>query len=144
MQPDTRAAETRGRQNKTVADVMHHGVMTCALEMPIPQVARLMSQNDISAIPVLDAAGQLAGIITRTDLVALRAHEDYWREMKAEHVMIREVATITPDKTVAEASRILGDRKIHRLIVVEPGPSNRARPIGIIAQADIIRDMALE
>jgi CBS domain-containing protein len=76
MQTDTRAAETRGRQNKTVADVMHHGVVTCALDLPIAQVARLMTQNNISAIPVLDSAGQLTGIITRTDLVALRAHED--------------------------------------------------------------------
>lgn len=135
---------TRGRQNKTVADVMHHGAVTCALDMPIPQVARLMTRQDISAMPVVDAEGFLVGIITRTDLVTLRAHDDYWREMLAEHVMMHEVHTVTPDETVAEASRRLSDRKIHRLIVVELDDARRAKPVGVIAQSDIVRDMALE
>ncbi len=134
----------RGRHNKTVGQVMRHEVVTCQLDTPIPQVARLLSQHDVSALPVVDANGYLVGIITRTDLVALRAHEDYWREMKAEHVMIRGVATITPDETVAEASRRMTDHKIHRLIVVKVDAAHSATPIGVISQTDIVRDMALD
>jgi CBS domain-containing protein len=135
--------EPRGRQNKLVGDVMHPKVVTCALETPIPQVAQLLSQHDVSAVPVIDNDANLAGIITRTDLVTLRAHEDYWRAMKAEHVMMHDVATITPDETVAEASRRMTDRRIHRLIVVQ-FEDQRAKPIGVISQTDIVRDMALE
>ncbi|MBI4673915.1 MAG: CBS domain-containing protein [Chloroflexi bacterium] len=144
MQTETVHARTQGRQNKTVADVMHHGAVTCTLDTPIPQVARLLTQQDVSALPVVDAEGFLVGILTRTDLVALRAYEDYWREMQAEHVMVHTVHTITPDQTVAEASRRMTERKIHRLIVVEFDSAQHAKPLGIIAQSDIVRDMALE
>jgi CBS domain-containing protein len=64
--------------------------------------------------------------------------------MTAEHVMVHTVHTITPNETVAEASRRMSERKIHRLIVVEVDSSQRAKPIGIIAQSDVVRDMALE
>jgi CBS domain-containing protein len=135
---------TEGRQNKLVNEVMHRDVVACEQNTPIPQVARLMTQRDVSAVPVIDADGFLVGIITRTDLVTLRAYEDYWRAMKAEHVMMRDVATITPGETLAEASKRLSDRKIHRLIVVEMDDAQRARPIGVLSQTDIVRDMALE
>ena len=136
--------EPRGRLNKTVAEVMHWGIISCPLDMPIPEVARLMTQHGISAVPVIDETGALAGIITRSDLVVLRAFDDYWREMKAENVMVRQLATITPERSVAEASRILTDKKIHRLIVVELGDGRQAHPIGVISQTDIVQDMSLE
>lgn len=132
------------RKNNRVAQVMHRGVVTCAEETPIPQVAQLLTRHDISALPVVDAEGFLVGIITRSDLVTLRAHEDYWRAMKAEHAMVRQVTTITPDDTLAEASKRMSDQKIHRLIVIEQNENGRAKPIGVISQTDIVRDMALE
>jgi CBS domain-containing protein len=144
MQTEPPANGPRGRQNKTVAEVMHSGVVTCTADTPIPLVARLMTQSDVSAVPVVDQDGFLVGIITRTDLVNLRAHDDYWREMLAEHVMMREVATILPGDTVAEASQRMSERKIHRVIVVEVDQAGRAKPIGVISQTDVVRDMALE
>lgn len=144
MQSPKRIHERPGRLNKTVGEVMHPGVITCPLGTSIPEVARLMTRHDISTIPVVDEGGYLAGIITRTDLVTLRAYEDYWREMKAENVMVSGIATITADKTVAEASKSMTDQKIHRLIVVDIDEQSHARPIGVISQTDIVRDMALE
>jgi CBS-domain-containing membrane protein len=144
MQSPKRGYERLGRLNKTVGEVMHLGVITCPLGTSIPEVARLMTQHDISTIPVVDEGGYLAGIITRTDLVTLRAYEDYWREMKAENVMVSGVATITAEKTVAEASKIMTDQKIHRLIVVDIYEKMRARPTGVISQTDVVRDMSLE
>jgi CBS domain-containing protein len=144
MQSPTRSYDRLGPVNKTVGEVMHTGVITCSLGTSIPEVARLMTQHDISTIPVVDEGGHLAGIITRTDLVTLRAYEDYWREMKAMNVMVSVVATITADKTVAEASKLMTDQKIHRLIVVDIDEKMHARPIGVISQTDVVRDMALE
>ncbi len=144
MQSPMQVNSQLGRLNKTVGEVMHSGVITCPLGISIPEVARLMTRHDISTIPVVDEGGYLAGIITRTDLVTLRAYEDYWREMKAENVMVSGVATITPEKTVAEASKIMTDQKIHRLIVIDINEKMHARPIGVISQTDIVRDMSLE
>lgn len=143
IQTDAPVGERRGRVNKLVADVMHTGVVACGLDASIPAVARLMTEHDVSAVPVVDDGGHLAGIITRTDLVTLRGYDDYWRELKAEDVMVRDVQTVTPDQTVAEASRLMTDKKIHRLIVCE-GDGDERRPIGVISQTDIVRDMSLE
>jgi CBS domain-containing protein len=143
VEVSTPTSERRGRINKRVGDVMHTGVVTCDLDTSIPAVAQLMTQHDVSAIPVVDGDGHLAGIITRTDLVTLRGYDDYWRELKAEEVMVHDVHTVRPDQTVAEASRLMTDKKIHRLIVCEDDGGER-QPIGVIAQADIVRDMSLE
>ena len=135
--------ERRGRQYKRVAEVMSRGAITCGLDRDVPGVARLMTQHDISALPVVDEHGCLAGIITRTDLVVLRAYEDYWRELRAEHVMVRDIASVTPDQTMAEASRLMTEKRVHRLIVCEPNQYG-LRPVGVLSQTDIVRDMSLE
>jgi CBS domain-containing protein len=140
----TKTKQYSSRLNKTVGEVMHAGVISCPFGTPIPDVARLMTQYDVSAIPVVDEGGYLAGIITRTDLVTLRGYNDYWRELKAEAVMVHDIAAITTDKTMAEASKLMTERKIHRLIVVELNEDKHARPIGILSQTDIVRDMSLE
>jgi CBS domain-containing protein len=134
----------QSRLNKTVAEVMHQGVLSCPFGTPIPEVARLMTEHDVSAIPVVDEGGYLAGIITRTDLVTLRGYNDYWRELKAEDVMVHTLSTITTDRTVADASKLMTEKKIHRLVVVELNEDKHARPIGILSQTDIVRDMSLE
>jgi CBS domain-containing protein len=144
MELRTLTQDRRGRLNKTVAEVMHAGVITCPLGTAVQEVARLMTQYDVSAVPVVDEGGYLAGIITRTDLVKLRGYDEYWRELKAEHVMVLDLSTITPERTVAEASRLMTEKKIHRLLVVDVDEKKHARPIGVISQTDIVRDMSLD
>lgn len=144
MEPRVQVQERRGRLNKTVGDVMRTGVITCPLGTSVQEIARLMTRHDISAVPVVDEGGYLSGIVTRTDLVKLRAYDDYWRELKAEHVMVLDLATITPDQSVAEASRVMTEKKIHRLLVIDVDENKHARPVGVVSQTDIVRDMSLE
>jgi acetoin utilization protein AcuB len=51
-----------------VSEVMHRGVVTTAPEMPIAEAASLMVKNSIGGLPVMDAEGQVVGIITETDI----------------------------------------------------------------------------
>jgi CBS domain-containing protein len=102
-----------------------------------------MVENDVSALVVTDDQGYLAGVVTRTDLVTLRAFEDYWAEMTAEHAMVRQVVTISPQATLREACRLIAERKIHRLVVVED-EGDQLRPVGVLSQTDIVRDMTID
>ena len=129
--------------DKTVGDVMHRGVTTCPPDALLSDVAHWMHKDDISAIPVTDAEGFLVGIVTRTDLVTLRVHE-LWREMRAEHAMTRAVVTIPPDQPLYAAIGLMNEHRIHRIVVVEPCPSGHLRPIGVVSQSDIVREMAGE
>lgn len=127
--------------DKLVIDVMQHGAFDCQPTTPVAEVARRMVEHDVSALVVTDAQGYLVGVVTRTDLVTLRAFQDYWAEMTAQHAMVQQVITITPQATVRQASRLMVEKKVHRLIVVE-GEGDRLRPVGVISQTDIVRDMA--
>ncbi|RME42653.1 MAG: CBS domain-containing protein [Caldilineae bacterium] len=126
-----------------VKEVMSTNIHCCSVEATIPEVAHIMVTHDVSAVIVLDADDYLAGIISRTDLVELRGFDEYWHGLTARHVMKTDVITCAADLPLREASQMLVQHKIHRLVVVEPGGKEGAlRPVGVLSQTDIVRDMA--
>ena len=129
------------REDKQVAEVMRRGAFTCQPYTAVTEVARRMVEHDVSALVVTDDQGYLMGVVTRTDLVTLRAYEDYWAQTTAEHAMVRQVITISPQTSIRQASRLMIEKKVHRLIVAEV-EGDRLRPVGVISQTDIVRDMA--
>jgi signal-transduction protein with cAMP-binding, CBS, and nucleotidyltransferase domain len=124
-----------------VSDLMSRTVATCRRDMPIAQVARVMTDRDVSALVVVDSAGLMEGLISRTDLITLRAHDEYWQGLKAEHVMVKKVICVTPDTPLRDALALLLLRKIHRVIVVEDCEQS-SKPLGVLSLTDIVRDMA--
>ncbi len=130
---------------KAVHEVMSKDLRCCSVSATVPDVAHIMTAYDVSTVVVLDEQRFLAGIVTRTDLVALRGSEEYWHGLTAEHVMKTDVVTCTPDLLIRDASKTLIQKSIHRLIVVEAGNTDgKVRPVGVLSQTDIVRDMALE
>jgi signal-transduction protein with cAMP-binding, CBS, and nucleotidyltransferase domain len=130
--------------DRTVGEVMHKGVITCKRETPIQDVAKQMTEQDVSALVVVEANGGLAGIISRTDLVNARLYEQYWkhwRGLTAGHIMTGDVVTVAPDDTVAVASKRMMERRIHRVIVVD-SEEGVTKPVGVLSITDIVRDMA--
>lgn len=129
---------------KIVEEVMSKDLRCCSITATVPDVAHIMTAYDVSSVVVLDEDGYLAGIVTRTDLVALRGSEEYWHGLTAGHVMKTDVVTCLPATPMRDASKMLVQKSIHRLVVVEnTDSSNRVRPVGVLSQTDIVRDMAL-
>ena len=88
--------------DKTVQDWMHRGVITCHPETPVAQVAEIMDSKDISALVVVDEAGDALGVISRTDLVNARFIQPYmkhWRGLNAEHLMSKPVISVAAGTT---------------------------------------------
>lgn len=129
---------------KTVRAWMHRGVISCHPDTSLEEVARTMDSKDISALVVVNEAGDLLGVISRTDLVNARFVEPYlkhWRGMNAEHVMSRPVISVGPDTPVVEAAHLLRENQIHRLVVVER-EGKRVRPLGILSVTDLARHVS--
>lgn len=129
---------------KTVRAWMHRGVISCHPDTSLEEVARTMDSKDISALVVVNEAGELLGVISRTDLVNARFIEPYlkhWRGMNAEHVMSRPVISVGPDTPVVEAAHLLRENQIHRLVVVER-EGKRVRPLGILSVTDLARHVS--
>ncbi|MCX7789004.1 MAG: CBS domain-containing protein [Chloroflexaceae bacterium] len=123
---------------------MHHGVLTCRRETPIQDVARQMSEQDVSALVVVNDEGNMIGLISRTDLVNARLYEQYWkhwRGLTAGHIMVTDVVSVRPGDTVQDASRLMMERRIHRVVVVEDAGEG-VKPIGVLSVTDVVRDIA--
>lgn len=129
---------------KTVQDWMHRGVISCHPDASVEEVARVMDSRDISALVVVDGAGDLIGVISRTDLVNTRFVQPYlkhWRGMNAEHLMSRPVVSVSPATPIGEAAQLLRERRIHRLVVVER-EGGHVRPVGILSVTDLAKHVA--
>jgi len=131
---------------RTVGEVMHRGVLTCLRETPIQDVARQMSEQDVSALVVVNDEGLMIGLISRTDLVNARLYEQYWkhwRGLTAGHIMITDVVSVHTGDTLQQASKLMMERHIHRVVVVEEA-EHGLRPIGVLSITDLVRDIARE
>lgn len=124
-----------------VRDVMHRGVVTCSMEMSLREVARRMAQARCSAVVVLDAAGEVAGIISCEDIA--RAFVEDRLDMRAEEVMKTDVVTIVPDIPIKTAVQLMLDHGVQQLVILHARPSV-ARPVGMISVEDVVRHIAGE
>ena len=126
-----------------VRDVMTPDVTTLQRNDKLTLADDIMRLGRIRHLPVLDEDGQLAGILTQRDLFrgalakALgygeRAQRQLMDTLVVKEVMTSEVLTTTPDTPLAEAAKVLVERKIGCLPVVDGG-----RLIGIITEADFV------
>lgn len=130
--------------DRLVGEVMHHGVLTCRRDTPIQDIARTMSENDVSALVVVNDEGHMVGLVSRTDLVNARLYEQYWRHWRgltASHIMVTDVVAVGADDSTQLASKLMMERRIHRVVVVEEAGEGK-RPVGVLSVTDLVRDIA--
>lgn len=118
-----------------VRDVMHRGIVTCPLDMPLRDVAQRMAQARCNAVVVLDSAGETAGIISCLDIA--RAFVENRLDMRAEEIMKTDVVTIIPDIPIKTAVQLMLDHGVQQLVILHARPSV-ARPVGMISVEDVM------
>jgi CBS domain-containing protein len=119
---------------------MHLGVVTCGRDAPADEVAATMRTHDVSALVVVDDSGYAVGVISRTDLVNATFVQPYlrhWRGLAARHLMSSPVISVRAETPVAEAVRLIRERKVRR-VVVTVVENARERPIGILSVTDLV------
>ena len=112
---------------------MTKNVATCALDTVIRDVADMMEDENVGSIPVVDN-GRLVGLITDRDIVCRVIAEGLdSRTNKAREVMSEDIITCTPDDSVIDAIRKMGEHQIRRIPVCDI--NGRLR--GIISLGDV-------
>jgi CBS domain-containing protein len=121
-----------------IKDIMSRDAVCCVAEASLQEVARAMVDRDCGEIPVVDNEESLrpVGVITDRDITcrAVAAGRDTL-QMTAGECMTSPCITVTPETSFAECCRIMEDRQIRRVLVVDEG----GRCCGVVAQADIAR-----
>ena len=115
-----------------VRDIMTSAVAYAAPDTNLADIAVLMRDENVGAIPVLDDE-MLVGIVTDRDIVVrCIADGKDAAECTAEDVITENLETVEPDDDVEEASQIMARRQIRRLPVVEDG-----KLVGMLSLGDI-------
>jgi CBS domain-containing protein len=119
-----------------VKDAMHKGVDWVSPDTPIAEIAKLMCEHDIGAIPIGDN-DRLIGMVTDRDIVCKGLAEESFdlRQATARDVMTPGIHCCREDDDLAKAVRHMEQLKVRRLPVV----NKNKRMVGILSLGDISR-----
>jgi len=115
---------------------MTRSVRTAGIYTALTEAAAMMRDGDVGAVPVVDD-GKLAGMITDRDIVVRAIAEGRSFDTRVGDVMTKELFTVKPDDFVFEAIRLMGDKQVRRIPVVDADGALA----GIIAMADVALEM---
>ena len=136
-----------------VKDVMTLVVIAVKEDSDINEAARVLSEGNVSGLPVVDSENSVIGVITEADILSAAGMEkgytfkDILRHIfgepprkkkkrdKVKDMMTAPAITTKPDRDIREVAGILDEKQIKRLPVVD----DENRLIGIISRADIVR-----
>lgn len=125
-------AESSAIQRMRVSEIMTKNVRTAEPDATLRDVAAMMRDGDMGAVPVVDA-GKLIGILTDRDIVVRAVADGKDADTKVADAMTTELFTVSPDDFVFEAVRLMGEKQVRRVPVVNPDGTLA----GIIAMADV-------
>ena len=144
-----------------VKDIMTTEIITVSPETEIVQATKLLLENRINGVPVLDETGRLVGILCQSDLIAQQQKlpipsfftlldgliplisekqlDKQVRKIAAVTVaeaMTPNPVTVQPDTNIEEVAALMVDRNFHTIPVVDEG-----KLVGVVGKEDILRTL---
>jgi CBS domain-containing protein len=117
-------------------DIMSDGVMSVSSTASVLEAANLLINAHVSAMPVVDEAGHMVGIVSEADLVSPQAAADLStaQACKVTEVMTRNVITATEDTPLLELARLMTAYRVKRLPILRAGTV-----VGLVSRIDLLR-----
>jgi len=131
------------KQDLTVIEAKRVGIIKLDQTSSLFDFAKIMVDQDVSAVVVVDSKAYLAGIITRTDLLRALVSSNEWETLPVERFMNKDVITVPEHTTLYQVADLLLEKQIHRVIVIRE-ENNKKKPISIVSAADIVYHMTKE
>ncbi|MEU2831902.1 CBS domain-containing protein [Streptomyces lavendulae] len=130
-------------RHRSVADLMTPTAVSVQRGTPFKEIARLLKEFDISAVPVVDEADRPVGVVSEADL--LRKRSSGSGTNTAADLMTSPAITAQTGWNVVRAARVMRGRQVKRLPVVDAA----GRLIGILSRSDLLqlflrRDQAIQ
>jgi CBS domain-containing protein len=144
-----------------VKDIMKTEIITVSPETEIVQATKLLLENRINGVPVLDETGRLLGILCQSDLIAqqqklpipsfftllgglipLTSEKQLDKQVRkiaavtVAEAMTPNPVTVEPDTNIEEVAALMVDRNFHTIPVVDEGEL-----VGIVGKEDILRTL---
>lgn len=116
-----------------VKDIMTRNPATARQETTLSEIAKLMQQFDTGCIPIVEADNTIVGIITDRDITVRAVAEGFDpKTTTAGQLMTRQVVCVEPNVSLQDAARIMGEKQLHRLCIVQDN-----KLVGILSLGDL-------
>lgn len=120
-------------RHRSVGDLMTPTAVSVRPGTTFKEIARLLDEYDITAVPVVDDDGRPVGVVSEADL--LRKQTSVGVGSSARDLMTSPAAVAQPEWNAVRAARTMEERKVKRLPVVD----GDGRLIGVISRGDLVR-----
>jgi CBS domain-containing protein len=136
----------------TVESVMTAKVVTARPDTSFKALVAMMNESRVSGVPVVAAGGELVGVVSEADTLAKQEHQGgttarpwlagrkrraRWRKAAgttAADLMTAPAVSIGPTESVSAAARLLAEKKVRRLCVVD----EEGKLVGLVSRRDVI------
>jgi len=120
-----------------IQDVMTRDPSCVTPDTPARDAARLMKDEDIGIVPVVDGDGrQLVGVVTDRDIAIRVVAEGLESDTRVRDVMSSDsLATCRPEGDLNEVMDLMAQEQVRRVPIVD----GRGSLVGIVSQADVVR-----
>lgn len=140
-------------------DVMVRDVVTVHPDTDVADAIKLLSEHDVSALPVLDAAANLVGMLSEADLIhrveiGTEKHRPWWQEAvtgastlaadfakshgkKVDEIMTTGAISVSEETPLSEIAALFERKRIKRVPVVKDG-----KLVGIVSRSNLIQALA--
>jgi CBS-domain-containing membrane protein len=125
-----------------VADVMTRSVVSAYRGASFKNIAQVVIERGVTAMPVIDKEHRVIGVVSESDLL-IKEERKRWRRRSrakahartAEELMTSPAITVSPETSVVRAARLLDRHRVKRLPVVD----SAGRLVGIVSRRDLLR-----
>lgn len=134
-------------------DIMTKDVITVSPDSMLKDVGKILREKRISGIPVVEASGKIAGVVTVNDILRILEEIFQWQDIekkatglnlsdlvgkerlnvKVRDIMTKNVYALDENKDIGEAMRLMFTKKIHTIPITKDGLL-----VGVIGKRDIV------
>ena len=135
--PDATHAAAHTHHVPTARDVMTHSLITVSSDSSVFEAIRLLVARKISGAPVLDPDGEMVGMVSEIDCLAVLASDQFHADAHVHPVtdyMSRDFETISPDTDIYRLALAFRDSPVRRFPVVDGN-----RLVGQVSRRDVLR-----
>ena len=125
-------AEKTAISRRRCSEIMTRDVRTATSKTSVSEIAVMMRDGDMGAVPVVEN-GRLIGIVTDRDIVVRCVADGRGPDTPVSEAMTTEIFSVRPDDFAFEAVRLMGDKQVRRVPVVDED----GKLAGIISMADV-------
>jgi signal-transduction protein with cAMP-binding, CBS, and nucleotidyltransferase domain len=122
-----------------ISSMMNSPVWSVGMDDTVQTIQALMSQHDLSWVPVVEPSGMPVGVIALSDLMQFHSRDGDPAVVSAWQVCHYKPISVTADTSVAEVARLMLAHKIHHVVVTKDDTM-----VGVVSTLDFVRRFVLD